>query len=70
MDLQELHQSTEEFSVVLSDMASLQERIKLLVIVIDPHHVVGFCDDEIIPYRLHGSSIGLSPSRCSESSPP
>ncbi|MES2933870.1 MAG: transporter [Pseudomonadota bacterium] len=29
-DSQELQQSTEEFSVVLSDMASLQERIKLL----------------------------------------
>jgi zinc transporter len=29
-DVQELRQSTEEFSVVLSDMASLQERIKLL----------------------------------------
>jgi zinc transporter len=29
-DLQELRQSTEEFSVVLSDMSSLQERIKLL----------------------------------------
>jgi zinc transporter len=29
-DLQELRQSTEEFSVVLNDMASLQERIKLL----------------------------------------
>jgi zinc transporter len=29
-DTQELRQSTEEFSVVLSDMASLQERIKLL----------------------------------------
>ncbi len=30
LDSQELRQSTEEFSVVLSDMASLQERIKLL----------------------------------------
>jgi zinc transporter len=30
VDTQELRQSTEEFSVVLSDMASLQERIKLL----------------------------------------
>lgn len=30
LDVQELGQSTEEFSVVLSDMASLQERIKLL----------------------------------------
>lgn len=30
IDTQELRQSTEEFSVVLSDMASLQERIKLL----------------------------------------
>ena len=30
MDNQELSQSTEEFSVVLSDMSSLQERIKLL----------------------------------------
>jgi zinc transporter len=30
MDVQELRQSTEEFSVVLRDMASLQERIKLL----------------------------------------
>ena len=29
-DVQELNQSTEEFSVVLNDMASLQERIKLL----------------------------------------
>lgn len=29
-DTQELRQSTEEFSVVLSDMSSLQERIKLL----------------------------------------
>jgi zinc transporter len=29
-DVHELRQSTEEFSVVLSDMASLQERIKLL----------------------------------------
>lgn len=29
-DVQELRQSTEEFSVVLNDMASLQERIKLL----------------------------------------
>ncbi len=29
-DIQELRQSTEEFAVVLSDMASLQERIKLL----------------------------------------
>jgi zinc transporter len=29
-DLQELRQSTEEFSVVLNDMSSLQERIKLL----------------------------------------
>lgn len=29
-DVQELRQSTEEFSVVLRDMASLQERIKLL----------------------------------------
>ncbi len=29
-DVQELRQSTEEFAVVLSDMASLQERIKLL----------------------------------------
>ncbi|RZI44418.1 magnesium transporter CorA [Herbaspirillum sp. HC18] len=29
-DLQELRQSTEEFSVVLNDMVSLQERIKLL----------------------------------------
>ena len=29
-DMQELRQSTEEFSVVLSDMTSLQERIKLL----------------------------------------
>jgi zinc transporter len=29
-DLRELHQSTEEFNVVLSDMAALQERIKLL----------------------------------------
>ena len=29
-DVQEMRQSTEEFSVVLSDMASLQERIKLL----------------------------------------
>ncbi|NVO05889.1 MAG: transporter, partial [Rhodoferax sp.] len=29
-DVQELHQSTEEFNVALSDMASLQERIKLL----------------------------------------
>lgn len=29
-DLQELHQSTEEFNVALSDMAALQERIKLL----------------------------------------
>jgi zinc transporter len=29
-DLQELRQSTEEFSVVLNDMTSLQERIKLL----------------------------------------
>lgn len=29
-DVQELRQSTEEFTVVLSDMASLQERIKLL----------------------------------------
>lgn len=29
-DLQELRQSTEEFNVALSDMASLQERIKLL----------------------------------------
>jgi zinc transporter len=30
LDTEELRQSTEEFSVVLSDMASLQERIKLL----------------------------------------
>jgi len=30
LDRQELSESTEEFSVVLSDMASLQERIKLL----------------------------------------
>lgn len=30
LDNQELRQSTEEFSVVLSDMSSLQERIKLL----------------------------------------
>ncbi|MFC7297370.1 transporter [Herminiimonas aquatilis] len=30
IDTQELRQSTEEFSVVLSDMSSLQERIKLL----------------------------------------
>jgi zinc transporter len=30
LDTQELRESTEEFSVVLSDMASLQERIKLL----------------------------------------
>jgi zinc transporter len=30
LDAQELRQSSEEFSVVLSDMASLQERIKLL----------------------------------------
>jgi zinc transporter len=30
LDTQELRQSSEEFSVVLSDMASLQERIKLL----------------------------------------
>ena len=30
LDTQELRQSTEEFSVVLSDMSSLQERIKLL----------------------------------------
>lgn len=30
LDLQELRESSEEFSVVLSDMASLQERIKLL----------------------------------------
>jgi zinc transporter len=30
LDLQELRQSTEEFSVVLNDMTSLQERIKLL----------------------------------------
>jgi zinc transporter len=30
LDLQELRQATEEFSVVLSDMSSLQERIKLL----------------------------------------
>lgn len=30
LDSQELRQSTEEFAVVLSDMASLQERIKLL----------------------------------------
>jgi zinc transporter len=30
LDSQELRESTEEFSVVLSDMASLQERIKLL----------------------------------------
>ncbi len=30
VDLQELRQSTEEFSAVLRDMASLQERIKLL----------------------------------------
>lgn len=29
-DMQELRQATEEFSVVLSDMSSLQERIKLL----------------------------------------
>ena len=29
-DVQELRQSTEEFSVVLRDMSSLQERIKLL----------------------------------------
>jgi zinc transporter len=29
-DLQDLRQSTEEFTVVLSDLASLQERIKLL----------------------------------------
>lgn len=29
-DIQDLRQSTEEFAVVLSDMASLQERIKLL----------------------------------------
>jgi zinc transporter len=29
-DIQELRQSTEEFAVVLSDMAALQERIKLL----------------------------------------
>jgi zinc transporter len=29
-DLQELRQSTEEFNVALSDMATLQERIKLL----------------------------------------
>jgi zinc transporter len=29
-DLQELRQSTEEFNVALSDMAALQERIKLL----------------------------------------
>lgn len=29
-DVQELRQSTEEFSVVLNDMASLQERIKIL----------------------------------------
>jgi len=29
-DVQELRQSTEEFSMVLSDMASLQERIKLI----------------------------------------
>jgi len=29
-DLQDLHQSTEEFNVALSDMAALQERIKLL----------------------------------------
>ena len=30
LDVQELRQATEEFSVVLNDMASLQERIKLL----------------------------------------
>lgn len=30
LDVQELRESSEEFSVVLSDMASLQERIKLL----------------------------------------
>lgn len=30
LDMQELRQATEEFSVVLSDMSSLQERIKLL----------------------------------------
>jgi len=30
LDTQELRQSTEEFSVVLSDMSSVQERIKLL----------------------------------------
>ena len=30
LDNQELRQSTEEFSVVLTDLASLQERIKLL----------------------------------------
>jgi zinc transporter len=30
LDVQELHQSTEEFSVVLRDMSALQERIKLL----------------------------------------
>ncbi|MFY8043705.1 MAG: CorA family divalent cation transporter, partial [Rhodoferax sp.] len=29
-DLSALHQSTEEFNVALSDMAALQERIKLL----------------------------------------
>jgi len=29
-DLQDLHQSTEEFNVALSDLAALQERIKLL----------------------------------------
>jgi zinc transporter len=30
LDAQELRQSTEEFSMVLADMASLQERIKLI----------------------------------------
>nr|WP_279343626.1 transporter [Variovorax terrae] len=30
LDVRELHQSTEEFSVVLRDMSALQERIKLL----------------------------------------
>jgi len=30
VDVQELRQASEEFSVVLHDMATLQERIKLL----------------------------------------
>ena len=34
-DLQDLHQATEEFSVALTDMAALQERIKLLQEEID-----------------------------------